>query len=534
MTSAADLIARRLYEAGCRYAFGIPGGEVLAILDALARVGIRVILTKHENCAGFMAEGVHHHDGAPAILVATIGPGVANAANVIANATQDRVPLIVLTGCVSAVHQHTYTHQVFDHVAMATALTKAAFRVEASSAAVLIDKAVSIATEGRPGAVLLDVPVDVQIAAVSETTFPQRAPLAAMQPSPAALIEARQWLGDAQRPLVMAGVDVLTQHGSHAVADFCHKFQVPLITTYKGKGIIAEDDPLALGGAGLSPKADAHLLALVRQSDLIILAGYDPIEMRPGWQNPWAIDTRVIEFSAVSNTHSMHQAALNFVGDVGCGLQALAESIQATPSWPDGEPTATRSALQEAFPADEDWGPAAIVDECRKRAPRDAVATADSGAHRILLSQMWRCYAPRGLLQSSALCTMGCAVALAVGRKIAEPGRPVIAFVGDAGLEMFLGELATIRDLKLSIPIVVFVDQSLALIESKQRGTGYANLAVDFGATDFPAVAKALGGEGLWCHDRATLAAQLELAFTRDTFTLISAVIGKNAYDGRI
>ena len=99
---------------------------------------------------------------------------------------------------------------------------------------------------------------------------------------------------------------------------------------------------------------------------------------------------------------------------------------------------------------------------------------------------------------------------------------------------MFLGELATIRNLKLSIPIVVFVDQSLALIESKQRGTGYANLAVDFGATDFPAVAKALGGEGLWCHDRATLAAQLELAFTRDTFTLISAVIGKNAYDGRI
>jgi acetolactate synthase-1/2/3 large subunit len=158
----------------------------------------------------------------------------------------------------------------------------------------------------------------------------------------------------------------------------------------------------------------------------------------------------------------------------------------------------------------------------------------DSGAHRILLSQIWRCYAPRGLLQSSALCTMGCAVPLATGRKLAEPDRAVIAFVGDAGLEMFLGELATIRDLKLGIPIVVFVDESLALIELKQRGTGYPNLAVDFPATDFPAVAKALGGEGAWCRDRQTLAAQIDAAFARDTFTLICAVIGRNAYDGRI
>ena len=101
MASSADLIARRLAAAGCRYAFGIPGGEVLAIMDALERAGIRVVLAKHENCAGFMGEGVHHRDLAPAILVATIGPGIANAVNVIANCFQDRVPMVALTGCVS-------------------------------------------------------------------------------------------------------------------------------------------------------------------------------------------------------------------------------------------------------------------------------------------------------------------------------------------------------------------------------------------------------------------------------------------------
>ena len=103
MASSADLIARRLAAAGCRYAFGIPGGEVLAIMDALERAGIRVVLAKHENCAGFMSEGVHHRDLAPAILVATIGPGIANAVNVIANCFQDRVPMVALTGCVSPV-----------------------------------------------------------------------------------------------------------------------------------------------------------------------------------------------------------------------------------------------------------------------------------------------------------------------------------------------------------------------------------------------------------------------------------------------
>ena len=162
MPTSSDIIAERLYRAGCRYAFGIPGGEVLAIMEALSRAGIEVILSKHENCAGFMGEGVHHHDGAPAILIATIGPGIANAANVIANALQDRVPMIALTGCVPALQQHTYTHQVFDHVEFARTITKAAYRVEHGTASVLADKAVSIATEGRPGPVLLDVPIDVQ------------------------------------------------------------------------------------------------------------------------------------------------------------------------------------------------------------------------------------------------------------------------------------------------------------------------------------------------------------------------------------
>jgi acetolactate synthase-1/2/3 large subunit len=129
---------------------------------------------------------------------------------------------------------------------------------------------------------------------------------------------------------------------------------------------------------------------------------------------------------------------------------------------------------------------------------------------------------------------MGCAVPLAIGRKLAEPERPVIAFVGDAGVEMFLGELATARDHNLGIPVVVYVDEQLGLIELKQRGSQMRNLGVEFVGTDFTAVANAMGGVGVTCRDRASLNTAIKDAYGRKTFTLISAVIGRNAYDGRI
>ncbi len=157
----------------------------------------------------------------------------------------------------------------------------------------------------------------------------------------------------------------------------------------------------------------------------------------------------------------------------------------------------------------------------------------DTGAHRILLSQMWQCYEPRTLLQSTGLCTMGCALPLAMGYKLVQPERTVVAFVGDAGLEMVLGELATLRDLGLPVIVVVFVDESLALIELKQRDMGYANTGVDFGASDFPAVARAFDLHGVWADNREVLASELSSAMQRDKATLIACPIGSRSYDGR-
>ncbi len=540
MSNSAEIIGKRLYQEGCRRAFGIPGGEVLDLMEGLKNSGIEFFLTKHENSAGFMAEGGYHADGAPAILLATLGPGVANAVNVVTNALQDRVPMIFLTGCVDASDELTYTHQVFNHGELLKSVTKASITVVDGMVDVVIDKAVSIAMDGQPGPVHVDVPISVASKEQPAVNFSDENPLLVRgSPSPAVpadgadLETARKLLRDAKRPIMVAGLDVLNQSAEEAVKEFVMDFGIPLITTYKAKGILPEDNSLSLGSAGLSPLSDQYLLPLVHESDLIITAGYDPIEMRAGWRNPWGETGKVIEFTTVPNYHYMHHADLSFVGNIGEGLKTLRRGVSHIPVWKGSEPTNVRNQLKSIFSGKDEWGPGVVIETVRQILPANGVATVDSGAHRILLSQLWECYEPRGLLQSTGLCTMGCAVPLAMGFQIASPESPVVAFTGDAGLEMVLGELATLRDLKLPLVIVVFVDESLALIELKQRRAEMSNLGVDFGPTNFPKVAEAMGGEGRWISDKSDLIEAFEGAFKRKTFSLLACEIGYKAYDER-
>ena len=533
--SSADIVARRLYQAGCRHAFGIPGGEVLAVMAALDRAGISFELCKHENAGGFMAEGTHHITGAPGVLLATLGPGVANATNVIVNALQDQVPLVFLTGCMDPDEAATYTHQIFDHRALLTPITKASLTLANGAVGVITDKAVSIATDYPPGPVHIDIPISV--ATTDQGSEQKRANIKQqpLVPAPCSNWEAAQeCFSQAKRPLLLAGVGVLHDDSAADVAEFVRAHRIPLVTTYKAKGILPENEPLALGGAGLSPLADEYLLPLVRRSDCLILAGYDPIEMRIGWRNPWLAEANVIELGRTEGTHYMHQARWIFQCHIGAGLRALGRQTGRNDNWLDDEVESARKNLITAFKADEEWGPAALIDEIQKHCPPDTLATVDSGAHRILLSQIWKCFFPRSLLQSSALCTMGCALPLAIGAKLSDPKRRVICFVGDASLEMVLGELATLRDQGQDILIVVFVDRSLALIEKKQRESGFETLGVKLGSTDFVALAHAMGGVGVVINDRTGLASALEEAEDRRAFTLLACEIGANAYDGRI
>ncbi|MBN9672946.1 thiamine pyrophosphate-binding protein [Roseibium aggregatum] len=536
MTTGADIIAGKLHAAGCRHAFGMPGGEVLALLQALDEAGLKFTLVKHENAGGFMAEGGWHADGAPGVLLATLGPGAANAVNVIANAWQDRVPLVFLTGCVDQAEAESYTHQVFDHQQLLRPIVKASFSARLGALDVMMEKALAIALDGQPGPVHIDVPIRVAEAETAEgwTKRFRSAPVSSGPKAGSDLEAALDLFRKAERPIAIAGVDAVNENASAAITRFCRTYRIPLVTSYKGKGLLDENDPLSLGGAGLSPKADGHLLPLINESDCILLLGYDPIEMRVNWRNPWAEDAPVIDVTPVLRTHGMHAAAATLRSAVEPVLDRLSEVRDPeAPSWLNSAPETVRRTLTEAFaPEPSGWGPGTVFHSLRSALPADTVATADSGAHRILVSQIWRCAKPRQMLQSSALCTMGCALPLAMGHRIVEGQSPVIAFVGDAGLEMCLGELSTLRDLNIPVIVCVLVDTSLSLIELKQRNSQRPNVGVDFGETDFPAVAKAYGGHGVWIENAEDLKREAGDALNRDGFTLLACRIPRRAYDG--
>ncbi len=532
MATTVQIIAEALHDAGCRHAFGIPGGEVLSMMDALDNAGIVFNLCKHENAGGYMAEGTHHATRTPGILLATIGPGLVNAINSVVNAWQDQVPLIVLSGCVDQGEAQSYTHQVFDQAQLMRPVCKGTFVVTDKTAAVVIGKAVALAITDPPGPVHIDIPVAV--AAVEQPvtprfTTPQPGRMVPAESSE--LAAARTMLQNAERPIMIAGVGAVHHDAQDVVCSICEKFNMPLVTTYKAKGILDENHPLSLGGHGLSPKSDQIILPLLKKADCIVLAGYDPIEMRAGWYDPWQPE-KAIELTHLANQHGMHGARVSYVGNVCQSLKSLSEDI--TPgqkTWTGDEFTVARARLDELFANHHEWGPGQIFATAREVSPENTVVTADSGAHRILLSQMWKCPTPRGLLQSTALCTMGISLPLAIGYKMANAGRPVLSVMGDAGLEMVMGELATLRDMRLPVAVMVLIDRSLALIELKQRRSQFNNLGVDFGATSFAGLAETLGGIGRNIQDAATLKTELAAAYERDTFTLLACHIDKRAYD---
>lgn len=532
--TSADMIAQTLAKNGCKRAYGIPGGEVLAIIDAFDRAGIEFILIKHENSGGFMAEGGWHADGFPPVLVATIGPGVANAVNVVANAMQDRVPLIFVTGCVDGAEAETYTHQVFDHAQMLRPITKASFLGTTSTCGLIAQKAITISQEPQAGPVHLDIPVSVAESVATEDLHVGSAPVPVLAPAKDDVFkEAAKALEIAQNPVAILGVDAVNEAASTDIRAFCEAHNIPVIASYKAKGLINDTSPLSYGGVGLSPKADKVIMPVLEKADVILLLGYDPIEMRIGWRNPWAKDKTVIEITPIARTHGMHHVSHTLRGSLQPTLAMLSDEMKTTRRQIPAELAAARDELTAMFKADSNFGPDRVFETLREVSPDTTVVTADSGAHRILLSQMWPCHHPRGMLQSSALCTMACAVPLAAGYKQAKPETPVIAFVGDAGMEMGLGELATLREHKIPIIICVLVDESLTLIEMKQRASQRPNLGVDFTGSDFPTVASALGGHGVWVDDVESLKEEAKAGFERDTFTLLACRIGRKSYDGK-
>jgi acetolactate synthase I/II/III large subunit len=534
LPKTTDIIAQALRAAGVRYAFGIPGGEVLDLLEAFRKAGIRFVLTKQELGAGFMAEASFQLTGKPGVLVATLGPGFTNAVTPVAQALLDRSALIVITGEIATALKPVFTHQIIDQCEVLRPIVKWSTMMAAAGASAQVEKGIAIAQAPLPGPVHFNLPTDV--ATVNQPPTGMRFAPAQIPTAPGAAnwAKVRTWLERARKPLALVGVGAQLDGAATHLRGFVERWRVPVMTTYKAKGIIPEDHRLALGGTGLSPVVDRIHMAQVRDADLILTIGFDPVELRADWMAPWDAAKRTVNIDLVANTHHVYQCSINCIGSISEALRQLSAGApkRSPRRWSDGELAAHREAVRKAIahrPARR-LGPFQVVSTLRGIFPRNTLATVDTGSHRILINHVWEAYEPRRMLQSNGLGSMGYGLPAAIAAKLIYPRRPVLAMMGEAGLDMVIGELALLAYHKLAVTIVVFRDDTLSLIKLKQERMKLPESGVVTGSPDYAALARAYGGNGHVVRSIAELAKAARAALKSPRFTLIEARIDPSEY----
>jgi len=528
----ADVVAQTLSAYGVRFAFGIPGNDVLETVRACEERGIEFVLVKAEPSAAFMADAVWQLTGAPAALVPALGPGLSNAMSGIAGALMERTAMIVLSGEMATGNMAVYNHQVFDHVALCRPVTKYAEALNPKRAGQQIAKALDIALAWPAGPVMLNVPADANRS--NATDAPQSPPTLEKSALSEPVVERlRRTIDDAQRPLALVGRGALHGHAPSAVERFLRAWQMPFLATYKAKGVVDEHDPLCAGAVGLSPVIDAFNMKLVEDADLLVLIGFDPIELRDAWLDAWPASKPCIALDWAPTNDRIFPRGNEAYGCLGTMLDQLADRRPATGRKASPALATLRSEVAQAVRPRENAraiSPAALFHAIDRRIAREWILTVDVGAHRILANHVLRCRAPGQLLQSNGLGCMGYGVPAAIGAQLVHPDRPVVATLGDGCMLMTLGELAVAAERNLPLVVVVLNDAKLSLIALKQDKMKLSARGVDFSSPDFAAIARGFGAEGVRVETLAAFETAFDAALASRRLTVIDAAIDPAEY----
>jgi acetolactate synthase I/II/III large subunit len=518
---ATDLVAA-LAAAGTRLVFGLPGGgSNLDVVGAAERAGLRFVLTHGETAAATMAGVAAELTGVPAACLVTRGPGVASAINGVAQALLDRQPIVVISDCVEEAARDRVSHQRIDQRALMAPVTKASLRYGPADIDVPA-QAVALAAAGRPGPVHLDFDPTATSEPELSATSGVHAP-----------VFAKSWeaaVRDARRPVIVAGVGARGDLLTTALDRLLVTHDVPVLTTYKARGVISDRSPNAAGVA-TGARAEAPVL---EAADVVIGIGLDPVELIPA---PWPYPAPVVlvgSWAIDDSTYFGDRLVGEVVGELPALVDALAEVVR--PDWPRGAAQRHRAAaidaIRAAVPADPNGlTPQEVVTIARAAAPAGTVATVDAGAHMLPAVPLWEVGAPGELLISNGLATMGFSLPAAIAAALVEPTRHVVCFTGDGGLGIALAELETLARLNGKVIIVVFNDAALSLIAIKQSTEGHGGAAaVSYASTDFAAVAAGFGIGAVRVADPASYRSAFEAALRRDGPSLLDVAVDPSSY----
>ena len=494
---ASDLFVKALEAEGVEYIFGIPGEENLDMLESLRDSSIKLILTRHEHAAGFMAATYGRLTGKAGVCLSTLGPGATNFVTAAAYAQLGAMPMLMITGQKPVKSSKQGQFQIVDVVDMMGPLTKFTHQiVSGDNIPSRVREAFRLAQEERPGATHLELPEDIAdehsdipLIKISE----HRRPIAEEK----GVRHAVEMIEKSVQPLLLIGAGANRKLPSKMLTEFVAKTGIPFVTTQMGKGVIDETNELFLGNTTLSDGDFVH--RAINAADLIINVGHDVVEKPPFFMNE---KSKVIHVNFNSaKVDPVYFPQLEILGDIANSIWQMKERITAQQHWNFNYFTKVKSHMDSHIleGADDDrWPvyPQRLVADVRKAMPEDGIIALDNGVYKIWFARNYRANKPNTVLLDNALATMGAGLPSAMAAHLVNPTKAVTAICGDGGFMMNSQELETAVRLNMHLTIIILRDDAYGMIKWKQANMKFNNFGLDYGNPDFVKYAESYGAKG--------------------------------------
>ena len=496
---ASDLFVKALEAEGVEYIFGIPGEENLDFLDSLRNSKIRLILTRHEQAAGFMAATYGRLTGRAGVCLATLGPGATNFVTAAAYGQLGALPMLMITGQKPIKTSKQGKFQIVDVVEMMKPLTKYTQQiVGGDNIPSRVHEAFRLAEEERPGATHLELPEDIARDETDADLLPKRhvrRPIAEQK----SIHQAVEALQKAKHPLLLIGAGANRKQTARMLRDFVDEFQIPFFSTQMGKGVLDERDPLFLGNAALSDGDFLH--RAIAHSDLILNVGHDVVEKPPFFMHVDDGRTVIHVNFRTAEVDPVYFPQVEVVGDIANSVWQIKQALTAQEHWDFSYFLQIREKVEAHLLEGADDPrfpiyPQRLVADIRKVMPDDGIIALDNGVYKIWFARNYRAHLPNTVLLDNALATMGAGLPSALAAQIVFPGRRVMAICGDGGFLMNSAEMETAVRLKLNLIVLILRDNAYGMIKWKQSNMGFPNWGLDFGNPDFVKYAESYGAHG--------------------------------------
>jgi acetolactate synthase-1/2/3 large subunit len=546
---AAYQMTEYLERLGVEVIFGLCGHTVIAFLDALGKSRIRFVSTRHEQVAAHAADGYARASGKPGVVLTHLGPGLTNACTGVANAALDSIPMVVIAGDVPShyhgrhPHQEVNLHQDADQFQIYRPFCKRVYRVDRpDDLPRILERAFHLAQSGRPGPVLVDVPMDIFSADLASDAFqkmPAEIARPALDPQTAArIVDA---LANAERPVLYAGGGVISARATSELKALAEALEVPVAHTLMGKGCLREDHPLLLGQTGFWGTPIAN--ETCRTADLIVAVGTRLAEANSSsWDARFTFaipPARLVHIDAdAAEIGRNYPTELGVVADAQLALRALASTARGHAHRSRGRLRESIAAARKAFAAnwDHQWisdqypmRPERILSELRRAVPEDGFIVTDVGWNKNGVSQQFPITVPGTFVTPSGLATMGFGPAAVLGVKIAHPHRAAVSLIGDGGFSTNPSVVATAMEAELPVVWLVMDNAgfgTIAGLESMHYGWSFGCMFERCGQpyrADYAAMARAFGAQGVMIESADQLGPALRAALASNVPTVIQA-----------